>query len=130
MYARRRVQTPYRDDAVSAQSPEDVYIMDRSRNLAAALAAVTTVAACAAAPGAAWAQSKKPLNAAERQPTLTGVAAAGATHHALKASARAKKRSGRHLSFAERHPTLTAIGAGAATHHALKHSAHNKGHHL
>jgi hypothetical protein len=60
------------------------------------------------------------LNWAQRHPTLTGMGAGLATHHALKVSAARKKRRGQRLSWAERHPTLTGVGAATATHHVIK----------
>ena len=62
----------------------------------------------------------EPTNAIERHPTLTGAAAAMATHHALKVAARNAKMHGKKLNFAERHPTMSAIGAGVLTHHEIK----------
>ena len=59
-------------------------------------------------------------NAIERHPTLTGAAAALATHHALKVAARNAKMHGKKLNFAERHPTMSAIGAGVLTRHEIK----------
>jgi hypothetical protein len=56
----------------------------------------------------------------QRHPTLTGIGAAVATHHALKVSAARKKARGQKLNWAERHPTMTGIGAGTATHHVIK----------
>src|SRR5207249_4948190 len=60
----------------------------------------------------------------QRHPTMTGIAAGMATHHALKVSARNKKRQGKKLSWADRHPTLSAIGVGAATRHVIKKHTH------
>ena len=89
------------------------------------VAGVASVAALFAAQVAVPAFAQ--LNAAQRHPTITGIAAGEATHHALKVSARHKKARHQRLSFAERHPTLSAIGAAAGTHHLLKASAHKKG---
>ena len=66
------------------------------------------------------------LNAAQRHPTVTGIAAGAATHTALKISANRKKARHQRLNWAERHPTLTGIGAAVATHHMLKKSAAHK----
>ena len=64
-------------------------------------------------------------NFVQRHPTMTGIAAGVATHHALKVAARNAKMHGKHLNFAERHPTMSAIGAGAFTRHEIKaHTAH------
>ena len=52
-----------------------------------------------------------------RHPTVSGIGAGVATHHALKVAARNAKRHHKKLNWAERHPTLSAIGAGMATHH-------------
>lgn len=73
---------------------------------------------------AAFAQTGH-LNPVQKHPTMTGVAAGTATHHALKVSARHKKANGQHLNFAERHPTLTGIAAGLGTRHEIKkHTSH------
>ena len=65
------------------------------------------------------------LNVIQRHPTMTALAAAAATHHALKVKAAHDKMMGRHLSFAERHPTMSAMGVGALTHHEIKaHTPH------
>ena len=65
------------------------------------------------------------LNPIQRHPTMTGLAAAAATHHALKVAARNRKMHGMKLNFAERHPTMSAIGAGMLTHHEIKaHTPH------
>ncbi len=61
-----------------------------------------------------------PKNWLQRHPTLTGLGAAAATHHALKVSARNRKLHGQKLNFAQRHPTLSALGAGELTHHEIK----------
>ena len=61
-----------------------------------------------------------PKNWIQRHPTLTGIGAAVATHHALKVSARNRKLHGQHLNWAQRHPTLSAIGVGTVTHHVIK----------
>src|SRR5438045_971091 len=60
----------------------------------------------------------------QRHPTMTGIAAGVATHHALKVSARNKKAQGKKLNWAERHPTLSAIGVGATTRHIIKKHTH------
>ncbi len=65
------------------------------------------------------------LNMIQRHPTMTALAAAAATHHALKVKAMHDKMMGRHLNFAERHPTMSAMGAAALTHHEIKaHTPH------
>src|SRR5437660_1058247 len=56
----------------------------------------------------------------QRHPTMTGVGAGMATHHALKVSAARKKARGQKLNWAERHPTLTGMGVGAGTRHVIK----------
>jgi len=61
-----------------------------------------------------------PNNVIERHPTMTGIAAGAATHHALKVAARNAQAHHKHLNWAERHPTLAGIGAGVATHHIIK----------
>ena len=65
------------------------------------------------------------MNTIQKHPTLTGIAAAAATHHALKVAARNRKAHGMKLNWAERHPTMSAIGAGVVVHHEIKaHTAH------
>ena len=65
------------------------------------------------------------MNIIQRHPTMTALAAAAATHHALKVKAMHDKMMGRHLNFAERHPTMSAMGVGVITHHEIKaHTAH------
>jgi hypothetical protein len=61
-----------------------------------------------------------PKNVIERHPTLTAVAAAAATHHALKVAARNAKLHHKKLNWAERHPTLSGLGVGVVTHHEIK----------
>ncbi len=77
---------------------------------------------------ASFAQMAAPAhkpNFIQRHPTMTGIGAGIATHHALKVSARNAKMHGRKLNFAERHPTLSAIGVGGVTRHEIKaHTAH------
>ena len=63
-------------------------------------------------------------NIFQRHPTMTGIAAGIATHHALKVSAARKKARGQKLNFAERHPTLSGIGVGAVTRHMIKKHTH------
>lgn len=63
-------------------------------------------------------------NWVQRHPTLTGIGAGVATHHALKVSARNAKRRGQRLNWAQRHPTLSALGVGVATHHVIKKTTH------
>jgi hypothetical protein len=86
-----------------------------SRRTAATVAALASFTALN--PMASFAQS----NIVHRHPMLSSVAAAMATHHALKVAARNRKASGRRLNWAERHPTLSALGAGVAVHHYAKH---------
>ena len=59
-------------------------------------------------------------NFIQRHPTMTGIGAGIATHHALKVAARNAKLHHKKLNWAERHPTLSAIGAGALTRHEIK----------
>ena len=76
------------------------------------------------APALAQAPAHRP-NFIQRHPTMTGIGAGVATHHALKVAARNAKAHGKKLNFAERHPTMSAIGAGALTRHEIKaHTAH------
>ncbi len=64
-------------------------------------------------------------NFIQRHPTMTGIGAGVATHHALKVAARNAKMHGKRLNFAERHPTMSALGAGVLTRHEIKaHTAH------
>ena len=64
-------------------------------------------------------------NFIQRHPTMTGIGAGIATHHALKVAARNAKLHHHKLNWAERHPTLSAIGAGTITRHEIKaHTAH------
>ncbi len=64
-------------------------------------------------------------NFAQRHPTMTGIGAGLATHHALKVAARNAKMHHKKLNFAERHPTLSAIGVGGVTRHEIKkHTPH------
>ena len=60
------------------------------------------------------------LNIIQRHPTMTGIAAGVATHHALKVAAARDKARGKKLNFAERHPTLSGLAAGVAVHHEIK----------
>ncbi len=74
---------------------------------------------------ASFAQMAHKPNIIQRHPTMTGIAAGMATHHALKVAARNRKMHGQKLDFAQRHPTMSAIGAGALTRHEIKaHTAH------
>lgn len=76
------------------------------------------------APALAQAPMHRP-NIIQRHPTMTGVGAGFATHHALKVAARNAKMHGQRLNFAERHPTMSALGAGVFTRHEIKaHTAH------
>ncbi|MGO8670011.1 MAG: hypothetical protein ACLQVD_01375 [Capsulimonadaceae bacterium] len=68
----------------------------------------------------AQSQSLHHKNWFQRHPTMTGIGAAIATHHALKVMARNAKLHGKKLNWAERHPTLTAIGAGLVVRHEIK----------
>lgn len=64
-------------------------------------------------------------NWVQRHPTMTGIGAGLATHHALKVAAHNAKMHGKHLNWAERHPTMSAIGVGAVTRHEIKaHTSH------
>lgn len=77
---------------------------------------------------ATFAQTAAPAhrpNFIQRHPTMTGIGAGMATHHALKVAAQNAKLHHRKLNFAERHPTMSAIGVGAVTRHEIKvHTAH------
>ena len=77
---------------------------------------------------ATFAQTAAPAhrpNFIQRHPTMTGIGAGLATHHALKVAAQNAKLHHRKLNFAERHPTMSAIGVGAVTRHEIKaHTAH------
>ncbi len=84
-----------------------------------AFALLALMVGCGHSGGSAPAGSP-PLNAVQRHPTMTGIAAGAATHHMLKVSAEHKKENGQPLNFAEKHPTLTGIAAGVATHHLIK----------
>ncbi len=102
-----------------------------TRNPKAVLALIPALFALAVPAGAQTAATTAPTapahapNAIQRHPTMTGIAAGVATHHALKVAARNAKMHHKHLNFAERHPTLTGIAAGVATHHEIKaHTAH------
>ena len=73
----------------------------------------------------AFAQTTHKPNFIQRHPTMTGIGAGLATHHALKVAARNAKMHHQHLNFAERHPTMSALGAGMITRHEIKaHTAH------
>ncbi len=93
------------------------------RNRKPLMALIPAVLALAAP---AFAQTAQPhLNPIQRHPTMTGIAAGVATHHALKVAARNAKMHGKHLNFAERHPTLAGLGVGVGTHHEIKaHTPH------
>jgi hypothetical protein len=86
--------------------------------VALALLFTTTFAVPSVSHAATPTQHKK--NWVQRHPTLTGIGAAVATHHALKVSAARKKARGQKLNWAERHPTMTGVGVGTATHHIIK----------
>lgn len=63
-------------------------------------------------------------NFIQRHPTMTGIGAGLATHHALKVAARNAKLHHKKLNWAERHPTLSAIGVGTVTRHEIKKHTH------
>ena len=96
----------------------------------AAFAFVPAALALAALTPASFAQTAAPApahkpNFIQRHPTMTGIGAGLATHHALKVSARNAKMNHQKLNFAQRHPTLSAIGVGGVTRHEIKaHTAH------
>ncbi len=96
------------------------------RTRAAAVTASIVAALTLATTGAFVAPAANAQNVIQRHPTATGAAAGVATHHALKVSARNKKRRGRRLNFAERHPTLTGIGVALGTRHAIKSTTHRR----
>ena len=74
---------------------------------------------------ASFAQMAHKPNFIQRHPTMTGIAAGVATHHALKVAARNRKMHGQKLDFAQRHPTMSAIGVGGLTRHEIKaHTPH------
>ena len=101
----------------------------RKRTRISLLAALALFVASFALAPAALAQNGAPppkKNVFQRHPTMTGIGAGVATHHALKVSAKRKKMQGKKLNWAERHPTLSAIGAGAATRHVAKKTGQNK----
>lgn len=76
------------------------------------------------APALAQAPVHNP-NFVQRHPTMTGIGAGIATHHALKIAAHNAKMHGKKLNFAERHPTMSGVGAGLFTRHEIKaHTAH------
>ena len=76
------------------------------------------------APAFAQAPAHNP-NFIQRHPTMTGIGAGIATHHALKVAAHNAKMHGKKLNFAERHPTMSGLGAGLFTRHEIKaHTAH------
>ena len=98
----------------------------RTRKAAFALipAALALLAPASFAQTSAPYAAHKP-NFIQRHPTMTGIAAGVATHHALKVAARNRKMRGEKLNFAERHPTMSALGAGVVTRHEIKtHTAH------
>jgi hypothetical protein len=98
------------------------------RTRKATLALLPAALALLAPVTASFAQMATPAhrpNIIQRHPTMTGIAAGMATHHALKVAARNRKMHGQKLDFAQRHPTMSAIGAGALTRHEIKaHTAH------
>ena len=95
------------------------------RNRKATLALLPAALALLAPVTASFAQTAHKPNFIQRHPTMTGIGAGLATHHALKVAARNRKMHGQKLNFAERHPTMSAIGAGALTRHEIKaHTAH------
>ena len=88
------------------------------------LMALIPAALAMAVPTLAQAPAHHP-NVIQRHPTVAGIAAGAATHHALKVAARNRKAHHQKLNFAERHPTLSGIGAAVVTHHEIKkHTAH------
>ena len=95
----------------------------RTRKAMLALLPATLALFAPVAPS--FAQMAHKPNFIQRHPTMTGIAAGVATHHALKVAARNRKMHGQKLDFAQRHPTMSAIGAGALTRHEIKaHTAH------
>ena len=95
-----------------------------TRNSSKTLLALVPAALALLAP-ASFAQMAHRPNFIQRHPTMTGLGAGIATHHALKVAARNAKAHGQRLNFAERHPTMSALGAGALTRHEIKaHTAH------
>ncbi len=95
------------------------------RTCKAAFALLPATLALLAPLTASFAQTAHKPNFIQRHPTMTGIGAGIATHHALKVAARNAKMHGKHLNFAERHPTMSAIGAGALTRHEIKaHTRH------
>ena len=94
-------------------------IRNRKALLALLPAALTLLAP------ATFAQTAHNPNIIQRHPTMTGIAAGVATHHALKVAAHNRKMHHQKLDWAQRHPTLSAIGVGAVTRHEIKaHTAH------
>jgi len=95
-------------------------ILNRKATLALLPAALALLA-----PMSAFAQTAHKPNFIQRHPTMTGIGAGIATHHALKVAARNRKMHGQKLDFAQRHPTMSAIGVGGITRHEIKaHTAH------
>lgn len=93
------------------------------RTRKATLALLPATLALLAPVTASFAQMATPMhrpNVIQRHPTLTGIGAGLATHHALKVAARNRKMHGQKLNFAQRHPTLSGIGVGAATRGVIK----------
>ena len=94
-------------------------IRNRKAMLALLPAALTLLAP------ATFAQTAHHPNFIQRHPTMTGIGAGLATHHALKVAARNRKLHHQKLDWAQRHPTLSAIGVGTVTRHEIKaHTAH------
>ena len=94
-------------------------IRNRKALLALLPAALTLLAP------ATFAQTAHHPNFIQRHPTMTGIGAGLATHHALKVAAHNRKMHGQKLDWAQRHPTMSAIGVGAVTRHEIKaHTAH------
>lgn len=95
------------------------------RTRKATLALLPATLALLAPMTAAFAQTAHKPNFIQRHPTMTGIGAGLATHHALKVAAHNRKMHGQKLDFAQRHPTMAGIGVGAITRHEIKaHTAH------
>ena len=95
------------------------------RTRKATLALLPATLALLAPMTASFAQTAHKPNFIQRHPTMSGIAAGVATHHALKVAARNRKLHGQKLDFAQRHPTMSGLAAGAFTRHEIKaHTAH------
>jgi hypothetical protein len=86
-----------------------------------ALAAISLAAIAPISAAFAQAPVATPVhkNWIHRHPTATSLAAAMATHHALKVAAARDKASGKKLNWAEKHPSMSAVGVGAVAHHEI-----------